>query len=302
MVTYTGFAKGNRVTRINEREMARMFYAAGDVGHVLTRSSFTLSALGGNRRVQLSGGTLSACGVNVLREGITDAVTIDIPLPAAGRGQDFLVVARFNWTTGEVSYVPIASTTTGQLTADKMPPRPPLAYPALNRSPGEIYDVPLGWVWASYGFTAMRVVNLGVLPDGTPASATAATEKYAERTGINPISAGTTGEAAGGKWDLPRGLYEVTGSAVVGTTAAGATSTGEVALVVNGSDPATRRTRFDPEFAGRPAALTATVDHPGGEMSVSVQFRGGNATVNALPTSFVSARWLRNVLPAGAAA
>ncbi|KQQ22525.1 hypothetical protein ASF48_04905 [Rathayibacter sp. Leaf299] len=302
MVTYTGFTQGDRVTRINEREMARMFFAAGDTGHVLTRQSFVLTALGGNRRLQLSAGGLSACGVIVQREGVADSVTIDVPTPASGRGQWFLGVARFNWSARTVTYPLIASETTGQFTADKMPERPPLRFPTLNREAGLLFDVPLGWVWASYAFTAMRTISLTVMADGFPTDLFAWDGNLdATRTNPDNVAPGGTGEYVGFKRDFQaRGLYAISANGVAGTAEVNTASTGETVLVVNGTD--VEKVRSDHIYSARPTHLTAYVDHPGGVLSVSLQFRGGSGTVSLLASSQVRARWIRGVSAPGALA
>jgi len=274
MVSYTGFARDGKVTRVNEREMAQMFYAAGDHGTVFDVASHRVTAVGGARRVTIAVGALSACGVIARREGVTDLVVVDLPVPGSGQGRWHLQVASFDWNTRAVRYELLGSDTTAALAADKMPQRAPDKMPTtLRREPGVIFDVPLAWVWSSYSHTTLQVFDLRRLPGGRPVQFATTTKRTRRRRDDSSASdSNALGLALSGVlgWtfpDLPPGDYDVSPSWVV---AADPATTGLVEVVVNG-DIVGGTFQCNPTNQVLQHSITWPVTHPGGNLTFDLR-------------------------------
>ncbi|TDX78729.1 hypothetical protein EDF35_1943 [Rathayibacter sp. PhB151] len=292
MVEYFGFARGGQTTRVNEREMARLLWAAGDHGHVLTTASYRVTAVGGNRRVNIAVGQLSGCGVIAVRSGVTDIDVVDIPTPPAARGQWSLLVTRRSWDGRADSFLLLPSELTGAETATTLPPRPPSEFPpTLQRTPAVTYDIPIAWVWTSYAFTTLRIVDLRVLPDKRPASMPVDGGFYeAERVKDDLLASGETGAVVDKQWEAPRGVYTVTSTSVV-STGENASAIGTAFLSVNGVEVAA--VRDDQDFSGQPTTLVRLISHPGGLLRVQSGIRDMTLTARTIATSNVHAAWTR---------
>lgn len=203
---------------------------------VATQSDCLVTAVAGARQVSVASGWLHGQGVTARNEG---AVTVSLPLPAAG--QWHLIVARIDWNANTVTFVSIPSSTT----ANAAYYLPPETFPAArNTNIGVLYDVPLAWAHVRSTATSVILIDARLLPRSlrgpirvrTRAELLALTavaegeEAYVSSITTDPEGAGHYAFSAQFGWKRTRPFRRVTGVAVLPASTAATNKTVAVAF------------------------------------------------------------------------
>jgi hypothetical protein len=155
---------------VNEAGMARLLALAGSDNVVTSRSAFAATQINGQRAIRLAASATDWAYSPGTASNNTTAIDVQVPGPAAGSGQWFLIALRRDWDKDTTEPVVLKGPTTSTT-----PLAVPTSFPSDYESRlGIVDDQELYWAWSNTTNLAIMLVDLRRLPLSVPLRGTKA--------------------------------------------------------------------------------------------------------------------------------